>query len=51
MASRKNADLKILGLETFRKLSSFFGEDDDDWPSGAAGVTSLGSIFNVKPKG
>lgn len=32
------------------RLFSWFGDDDDDWPSGAAGVTSLGAVPKTKPQ-
>ena len=55
--SRKNGKLKLLNLNnrisnllSVTKLKSFFSDDDDDWPSGAAGVTSLGAAFKIKPQ-
>ena len=41
-------ELRLLNLgQRFRKLLSF--SDDDDWPTGASGATSLGAILNTKP--
>ena len=43
-----HGELEMLHLgQRFRKLLSF--SDDDDCPTGAAGATSLGAIFNIKP--
>ena len=48
---RKNGKLKIINIpERLRDLLSVLGgdESDDDWPSAAAGVTSLGMWSRVK---
>jgi anti-sigma B factor antagonist len=49
--SRKNGKLKLINIpERLRDLLSVLGGDDsdDDWPGGAAGVTSLGTWSRVK---
>ena len=49
--SRKNGRLKLINIpERLRDLLSVLGGDDsdDDWPGGAAGVTSLGMWSRVK---
>jgi anti-sigma B factor antagonist len=52
--SRKNGKLRLLNINkrihdllSATKLLSFF-DDDDDRPSGASGVTSLGAAIEVK---
>ena len=54
VVSRKNGKLKLLNMNkrihdllSATKLLSFFN-DDDDWPSGASGVTSLGAAIKDK---
>lgn len=54
--SRKNGELKVMNLtqrvhdllSITKWLTPF--DDDDDFPSGAAGVTSLGAVHTIEPK-
>jgi hypothetical protein len=44
-----NVNKRIHDLLSIRKVLSLF-DNDDDWPSGASGVTSLGAALKIKPQ-
>ena len=54
--SRRHGTLKVRNLT--KRVTDLLSatrlfeltDDDDDWPTGAAGTTSLGAVFNIKPK-
>lgn len=55
--SGRKGKLKVMNLRDrihdllgITRLFALSDDDDDDWPTGAAGATSLGAVFNIRPK-